>query len=149
MIHGPCGISKRNAPCMRNDSCAKKFPKVFSNSTTTTKDGYPSYRRREDSHTVEVAGAKLDNRWVVPYNPYLLLKFNAHINVEICTTVLAVKYLYKYVYKGHDRAIVKIHSEQDTDKSGEEIYNFQEARFISACEACYRIFSFFFLYTLV
>ena len=25
--------------------------------------------------------------------------FNAHINIEICSTVSAVKYLYKYVYK--------------------------------------------------
>ena len=49
------------------------------------------------SRAVEVGGIKLDNRWVVPYNPYLLLKYNAHINVEICITVSAVKYLYKYV----------------------------------------------------
>jgi hypothetical protein len=41
---------------------------------------------------------------VVPYNPYLSLFFNCHINVEVCTSVAAVKYLYKYVYKGHDRA---------------------------------------------
>ena len=75
--------------------------------TTTTKEGYPLYRRRDNSRTVEVAGMKLDNRWVVPYNPYLLLKYNAHINVEICSTVSAVKYLYKYVYKGHDRVSVE------------------------------------------
>jgi hypothetical protein len=41
---------------------------------------------------------------VVPYNSYLSLLFNCHINVEVCTSVAAVKYLYKYVYKGHDRA---------------------------------------------
>ena len=91
---------------MRNDPCITKFPKLFSNFTTTTKDSYPSYRRRANiTHTAGVP-TKLDNRWVVPYNPYLLLKFNAHINVEICTTVLAIKYLSKYVYKGHDRAII-------------------------------------------
>ncbi|CAG8729159.1 18213_t:CDS:10, partial [Rhizophagus irregularis] len=26
----------------------------------------------------------IDNRWIVPYNPYLYQKYNCHINVEIC-----------------------------------------------------------------
>ena len=60
-----------------------------------------------ETMAVNVGGAQVDNRWVVPYNPYLLLKFNAHINVEICSTVSAVKYLYEYVYKGHDRVIIE------------------------------------------
>ena len=33
------------------------------------------------------------------------LKYNAHINVEICTTIKACKYLYKYVYKGNDKIV--------------------------------------------
>jgi hypothetical protein len=45
---------------------------------------------------------------VVPYNPYLSLLFNGHIKVEVCTSVAAVKYLYKYVYKGHDCAQVDV-----------------------------------------
>jgi hypothetical protein len=45
---------------------------------------------------------------VVPYNSYLSLRFNCHINVEVCTFVAAAKYLYKYVYKGHDRAQVDV-----------------------------------------
>ena len=49
---------------------------------------------------------RYDNRWVVPYNAYLLLRYNAHINVEYCASVKAVKYLYKYIFKGHDRAVV-------------------------------------------
>ena len=55
---------------------------------------------------MSIKGLDLDNRCVVPYNPYLTVKYNAHINVEIFTTVMAVKYLYKYVYKGPDRVIV-------------------------------------------
>ena len=46
---------------------------------------------------------ELDNRWVVPYNAWLSLKYNCHINVELTVSVAAVKYLYKYVYKGHDK----------------------------------------------
>jgi hypothetical protein len=45
---------------------------------------------------------------VVPYNSYLSLLFNYHINVEVCTFIATVKYLYKYVYKGHDRAQVDV-----------------------------------------
>ena len=44
----------------------------------------------------------MDNRWVVPHNRALSLMFNAHINVEVVTSVRSVKYLYKYVHKGPD-----------------------------------------------
>ena len=80
-------ISKRSAPCIRNDSCSKKFPNPFSNSTTNTKDDYQLYRRKKSLNILEVVVTKLDNRCVISYNPYLLLKFNSHIKVEICTKV--------------------------------------------------------------
>ena len=47
-----------------------------------------------------------DNRFVVLYNPYLLRVYSAHINVEICATIKAVKYIYKYIYKDNDRTIL-------------------------------------------
>lgn len=50
----------------------------------------------------------IDNRWVVPYNKWLSQKYNCHINVEVCASIEAVKYIYKYVYKGPDRAQVEI-----------------------------------------
>jgi hypothetical protein len=46
--------------------------------------------------------------WIVPYNPYLSTKYDCHLNVEVCSTIRAVKYLYKYVYKGHDRVLHEI-----------------------------------------
>ena len=36
---------------------------------------------------------------IVLYNAYFLLKFNVHINVEICTSIKLIVYLYKYVFK--------------------------------------------------
>ena len=36
------------------------------------------------------------------------MKYNAHINLEACTSMKCVKYLYKYVYKGHDCANVVV-----------------------------------------
>ena len=41
--------------------------------TTNAEDGYPVYRRRDKGGVVNVGGALLDNRWVVPYNPCSLL----------------------------------------------------------------------------
>ena len=146
MIHGPCGVAKKTDVCMRGGSCSKQFPKKFTDTTSSTKDGYPLYRRRDNSRAVVEGGIKLDNRWVVPYNPCLLLKYNAHINIEICRTVSAVKYLYKYVYKGHDRAIIGFltgeHSGTDHTKHVDEVSNYLEARYVSASEACYRIFAY-------
>ncbi len=52
-----------------------------------------------------------DNPWVVPYNPYLTMRYQCHINVEVCSSVMDVKYIYKYVYKGHDRALAVVQSE--------------------------------------
>jgi hypothetical protein len=78
-------------------------------------DCYPHYRRRSPADGgLTVNKYKkgvlhvIDNRWIVPYNPHLLLRFNAHINVEYCASVKAVNYLYKYIFKGHDRAVVSL-----------------------------------------
>ena len=59
---------------------------------------------------------KADNRYVVPYNPRLLLEFDSHINVEMCGTVRAVKYIFKYVFKVCPQNILKIGS-QGFDKA--------------------------------
>ena len=45
---------------------------------------------------------------MVPYNPYLCQKYNCLINVKVSLTIAAVKYLYKYIYKGRDCSDVPI-----------------------------------------
>lgn len=99
MLHGPC-----DEKCLVNEVCSKGFPKKFNNTTKLTENGYPEYRRRIDpsnsfTKKVYVKGvAKMhtyDNTWVVPYNAWLLLKYETHVNVEICSSLLAVKYLFK------------------------------------------------------
>ena len=95
MIYGPCGILNPNSPCMKDGVCTKKFPKEFSPNTVAVFNGYPHYRR-----VVIIKGNQVDNLWVVPYNPCLSKKYQAHINVETCMTIKLVKYLYKYIYKG-------------------------------------------------
>lgn len=103
MIHGPCGPPNPKSPCMEDGKCSKQYPKEFCEKTVQLADGYPKYRRPENGLSVQKNGILLDNRWIVPYKLYLCSKYSAHINVEIGSSVTAVKYLYKYVYKEHDR----------------------------------------------
>ena len=103
MIHGPCGSLNLNSPCMVNGKCSKKYPKSFSSETSwTQQSSYPLYRRRSfqvGGQSAVVGDYVIDNRWVVPYNPYLLLKYQAHINVEACVSPFAAKYLFLYINK--------------------------------------------------
>ncbi|AQK41222.1 hypothetical protein ZEAMMB73_Zm00001d024457 [Zea mays] len=102
MMHGPCGHLNMQNTCMKNGSCKCHYPRLFGETTLQGKDSYPIYRRRDDGQKVRVRGHDLDNRWVVPYNPTLLRMYDYHINVEVCSSIKAMKYIYKYIHKGHD-----------------------------------------------
>ena len=41
------------------------------------------------------------------YNPWLLLVFDSHINVEICSGIRACKYLFKYVLKVGSTGVIQ------------------------------------------
>jgi hypothetical protein len=87
---------------------------------------------------------EMDNRWVVPYNPYLLQYFNYHINVEACGSIKVVKYLFKYIYKGHDRACITVGTAIIDDNNGgvDEIKQYRDARWGTPPEALWRIYAF-------
>uniref|UniRef100_A0A453JUW2 Helitron helicase-like domain-containing protein n=1 Tax=Aegilops tauschii subsp. strangulata TaxID=200361 RepID=A0A453JUW2_AEGTS len=78
-------------------------------------------------------------KWVVPYNPHLLRYFNCHINVEACGSIKAVKYLFKYIYKGHDRASIVV-SEADKNGDIDEIKQYRDARWVTPPKALWRIY---------
>nr|KAJ0205166.1 hypothetical protein LSAT_V11C500246540 [Lactuca sativa] len=110
MIHGPCGdLNPLN----------NLYPKAFCCETTQTDNAYPTCRRRDDGVKVMVRGAELDNKWVVPYNPYLLCKFDCYVNFEICSTIKAVKYIYKYICKGCDKISFAVSSNDHHDTINE------------------------------
>jgi len=145
MMHGPCGVLNHNCPCTKGrDSCKNRYPRPFCDVTVQGKDSYPVYRRREDGRKEKVRGHELDNRWVVPYNPYLLRLFNCHINVEACGSIKAVKYLFNYIYKGHDRASVAIKEadKEDSEANVDEIKQYRDARWVTPPEALWRIYGF-------
>jgi len=143
MIHRPCGALNRRSPCMKNGQCSKRYPRAFRAETSLSVDGYPEYRRREDGRFITCQSVRMDNRSVVPYCPYLTLMFDAHINVEVCALIHAVKYLYKYVYKGADRAHIRLHQETlPNEEQRNEINSYWDARYVCAPEAAHRIFGF-------
>ncbi|XP_074267178.1 uncharacterized protein LOC141590483 [Silene latifolia] len=145
MMHGPCGKHFPRSPCMDRGQCTKHFPRQFNQRTTIDEDGYPVYRRRKNGITVVKKGEKLHNGFVVPYNPKLLLKYRAHINVEWCNQSRSIKYLFKYINKGYDRVTLQSsHMRQNADdpEKIDEIKRFYDCRYISACEASWRIFAF-------
>ncbi|XP_061348988.1 uncharacterized protein LOC133294353, partial [Gastrolobium bilobum] len=136
MMHGPCGPDNYKSPCMKNRHCSKKFPKKFCSRTFIDDDGFPHYKKTNDGSVVKKNGVELDNRYVVPYNVQLLLKYQAHINVEYTCQSSAIKYLFKYIHKGQDRVTAAINHSDD------EIKMFYDCRYVSACEAAWRIFGF-------
>ena len=75
MVHGSCGRGFINSPCMKEGFCAKYYPKKFQNTTVIDDDGYPTYRRRNSGIFTTKKSMKMDNRNIVPYNPYLLITF--------------------------------------------------------------------------
>ncbi|GBN10028.1 hypothetical protein AVEN_33534-1 [Araneus ventricosus] len=125
MIHGPCGTLNPNSPCMREGVCTKQYPKEFRGKIGENINGYPMYQRK-CTESVRVGRHDLDNRWVVPYNPWLSKEFNAPINVEVRASIKSVKYLYKYVNKGHEAASVRFENENTLDH--DEILSFLDGR---------------------
>ncbi len=147
MMHGPCEVAFPNAPCMEYGKCKKQYPHKFQSETMTDANGYPIYQHRDTKRTVLVHGVELDNRWVVPHNVYLSTKYDAHINIEVCTNIRAVKYLFKYVYKGHDHATIEISRQSDnaSEKNvveADEIKKNLDYRYISTSKVAWRIFKF-------
>ncbi|KAI5447791.1 hypothetical protein KIW84_015297 [Lathyrus oleraceus] len=138
MIHGPCGIINQKSPCMKDGHCKKRYPKQFLDETRQGTDSYPEYRRRFDEYVSLGKDRSVDNRWVVPYNPWLLLKYDCHINVETCSSIRSIKYLYKYVYKDPDRVDMEVHKGSYID----EVQQYVDARWICAPEALWKIFRF-------
>jgi hypothetical protein len=164
MIHGPCGSMNPKCVCMIKNKCFRKFPKSFIEKTRKKDNSYPQLRRRSPAQggftvTLERNDKlyEIDNSWVVPYNPYLLLRYDAHINVEICETIKCIKYLHKYIHKGGSKAIISQYKKKadannqknetshmnqtNNNVNFDEIKQHSENRYYGPPEAFHRIFS--------
>ncbi|XP_025680297.1 uncharacterized protein [Arachis hypogaea] len=145
MVHGPCGKYNSKSPCMLNGRCSKYYPKPFRSRTMIDDGGFPKYKRMDNGRIVTKNNTALDNSYIVPYNPSLLLKYGCHINVEHTCQTSAIKYLFKYVHKGNDRVTASFYQtnvDGDSEQVVDEIRNYYDCRYISACEAAWRIFGY-------
>jgi hypothetical protein len=108
------------------------------NTARTTSARSDTATHQRTLHTVQ-----LDNRWVVPHNRYLSLRYDCHINLEVCINVASIKYLYKYAYKGSDRAAADVTTDPNsTTHYRNEIQQYLDARYLSAGEAVWRLLGF-------
>jgi Helitron helicase-like domain at N-terminus len=141
MIHGHYGSLNPLLPCLKEDSqgtstCSKFFPKNFCANTNVALSSYSLYRRWSESPRALIGLNQLGCEWVVPYNPYLLQLFNAHINMEICANTQVIKYVYKYLFNGHDWSAITICSCQNPDKplniqDYDKLNRFVDARYVA------------------
>ncbi|XP_072069540.1 uncharacterized protein [Arachis hypogaea] len=97
MVHGLCGPYNKNSPCMKNGSCSKFYPKEFRQRTLIDEAGFPKYRHTDNGQTVKKRECVLNNKFIVLYNPKLLLKFGCHINVKYTCQTSPIKYMFKYI----------------------------------------------------
>ncbi|XP_074346831.1 uncharacterized protein LOC141685636 [Apium graveolens] len=115
--------------------------------------GFPIYKRRKTGITVKKKGIDLDNRYVVPYNRDLLIRFQCHTNLEICKSSGSLKYMFKYCLKGHDTATMCLRKKTNNKKgctttitpekrSLDEVKKYLDRRYVCASEASWRIFGF-------
>ncbi|GFT84314.1 hypothetical protein TNCV_1609551 [Trichonephila clavipes] len=143
MIHGPCGARNPASPCMQNGKCTKKYPRELIRETVHSDKDYLLYRRRApadggkqaDIQTRSGEIKSFDNSWVVPNSPILCKLLNAHINVEIGNSVRAIKYICKYINKGHNQAIFNL-------PNFNEIQTYQAGRYVNSNEAAWWLFGF-------
>ena len=119
MLHGP---HNHGMACMKNEYCQCGYRKEYSHETMMSEDGYPIYRRRSPeeggnsfSRTTQKMKACMShtNDDVVSCNKYLLYKYNCHVNVEYCHSVMAIKHHLKY-NRGSDEAIITVEGKTTT-----------------------------------
>ena len=110
--------------CRRDGKCTKGYPKNFSDTSYVPEsEGMTIYRRRSpqnggNSFVKKVAGQPdviIDNRYVVPHNRYLLLKFGCHVCCEHVNRNSIDKYIFKYQFKGTERCWVMTYHASQAD----------------------------------
>ena len=122
MLHTPCSGNcfdpNANHPCLIDGKCHPRYPKEFLLKTHVQKNKFARLKRTPPKngghvfHWKKKDGTHVDiaSEWVVEYNPWLLLKYNCHLNIQIVSFCNVIKYTLKYFTKGHDMTSVALHA---------------------------------------
>ncbi|KAI5711550.1 hypothetical protein M8J75_001284 [Diaphorina citri] len=150
-IHGPCHLPRGGGmtwSCRSNSQkCRFNYPRPYSN-TSSICDGKITYRRPNDGRVcMKQVGnqmVKLDNRWVVPYNPIMVMRYNCHIDFEVLPNFAVARYLAKYCTKTAQTEAEHItRKNSQNSKSAnfdwDEIQAYKEMRVLGAPEAHFRL----------
>ena len=130
MLHGPYGQYNPSLSCMVDGHCQFGYPKNYQATTEISEDGYPQYHQCEDPDKVYKVFSHgkpyvFTNHDVVPYNKYLLYKYDCHFNVEFCYSVQAIKYTLKHLYKGSDQETVTVEDYAEETEKTMKLKNFK------------------------
>ena len=154
--HKKCGKHNPSAPCMKVNPktkqkyCQKNYPQPFRSSMHTNSSGRAEYTRLNNGDRATIrcknganktvhnktVDTEIDNRDVVPYNPYLLMKYDSHICVDLVTAKAVIAYLCKCAYKRADTITAR------TTYGKDEIEAYGSVRYISSSEAMWHMFGF-------
>ena len=115
---------------IHNSKCTKGFPKPFHDQSTISDDSYANLCHHNTGKSYTLSNGKVvNNHWVIPFCIFLLWKYRCHINIECIGSIKGIKYIYKYVYKGHNCTTMEF------GKCQNEIKLYLDVHYVSQCEA--------------
>src|SRR3954468_22558074 len=130
-MHSKTHLDGGFSRCNRAGKCTFGYPQPLRPAAQVNGDGRVQYRRDTE-----------EDRWVASYMPCLTELLDCHVNVDVCFTVNVFMYLFKYLFKGPDRAkfAVRPNGDQaDDQQQVDEVQDYVKGRYLSASEASWRI----------
>ncbi|KAH1111596.1 hypothetical protein GYH30_010112 [Glycine max] len=92
MMHGPCGHTNKQSPCMKDGKCSRYFPKNGKLKLLLTKTA-----------VMFIKGIMM-----------------AHLNIEWCNQSISINYLFKYINKGYDHITTALMPVENEDGKTEQ-----------------------------
>jgi hypothetical protein len=102
--------------CNNGGKCVFGYPQPLHPTAQINANGRVLYRRDTE-----------EDRWVASYMPCLTELLDCHVNVDVCFTVNVFMYLFKYLFKGPDRAKFTVRSGDQVDQQQDEVQDYVKA----------------------